>query len=151
MRTPTTDRPNARWRRGAFAALFTAAALVGAACGDTKDAPSGADQSATAPATEGAATVTIDTFMFTPEVVRIQVGDTVTWTNNDSILHTVTSGAREYDPQNSGLVTATNKDGLFDMQLDGRNATESFTFTEAGTFHYFCDRHPGMEADIEVS
>jgi plastocyanin len=89
--------------------------------------------------------------MFTPKTVHVKVGDTVTWTNHDDILHTVTSGIREYEPGNSGHVTATHKDGMFDMQMNGKGATGKHTFTEAGTFHYFCDRHPGMEADVEVS
>ncbi|HET7490208.1 MAG TPA: plastocyanin/azurin family copper-binding protein [Acidimicrobiales bacterium] len=123
--------------------------LAGTACGggDSKAA------SAKTPVTAGApdVQVAIDTFMFGPKTVRVHVGDTVTWTNHDAILHTVTSGTRRYDPTNSGLVTATDKDGMFDMQLDGKGATAQFTFSEAGTFHYFCDRHPGMEADVEVS
>jgi plastocyanin len=95
--------------------------------------------------------VDIDTFVFTPDVVEVGVGDTVRWTNGDDILHTVTSGTREYDPTNSGLVTATHEDGEFDLELDGRGAAVEHTFTEPGTYHYFCDRHPGMEADVEVS
>lgn len=94
--------------------------------------------------------VTIDTFAFTPKVSKVRVGDTVTWTNNDDILHTVSSGTRDYDPTNGGEVTATHKDGAFDMKLDGAGSTARFAFTERGTYHYFCDRHPGMEADIEV-
>jgi len=98
-----------------------------------------------------APTVDIDTFMFRPKVLHVHVGDTVTWTNHDDILHTVTSGRRDYGPGNGGEVTETHKDGVFDMQLDGKDAKARYTFTKTGRFHYFCDRHPGMEADVDVS
>ena len=89
--------------------------------------------------------------MFVPGTIKIAVGGSVTWTNQDNILHTVTSGDREYAPDNGGLVVATNEDGMFDLQLDGSGATATVSFPDAGSFHYFCDLHPGMEADIEVS
>lgn len=133
--------------RAMFAACTIVVALSAAACGSSGRASAPRPVSPTAAANA----VVIDTFMFMPKRVHVHVGDTVTWTNRDSILHTVTSGAREYDPSDSGRVTATHKDGMFDMQLDGKGATAKFTFTRAGTFHYFCNRHPGMEADIDVS
>lgn len=136
-------------RRAALAAGLAALIFTAAACGDDST-PQSSDATAEEPSGGGLA-VSISTFMFDPDPLQVKVGDEVTWTNDDAILHTVTSGDREYDPENSGLVTATNKDGLFDLQLDGKGSSDSFTFTEAGTYHYFCDRHPGMEADIEVS
>ena len=144
----TTRRP--RWV--ALAGGVVATGLLAVACGGSDD-PSNAAQegSAGTAAAAGATSVEIDTFQFSPKLSKVKVGDTVTWTNQDAILHTVTSGTREYQPGDSGSVTATNKDGLFDIQLDGKGATGTHTFTSAGTFHYFCDRHPGMEADIEVS
>lgn len=141
-RTPLRPRT-----RGRLISGVAAVALLAAACGDSE--PTAGDGTDTAPA--GSTAVTIDTFMFDPDPVKVRVGDTVTWTNNDSILHTVTSGERDYEPGNSGNVTDTRKDGRFDESLDGKGSTASVTFDEAGTFHYFCDRHPGMEADIEVS
>lgn len=131
-------------------ALFAAVVIGAAACGKTTS-PETASPETTSPETTSAQAVTIDTFAFTPKVIRVRVGDTVTWTNKDDILHTVTSGSRDYDPTNGGKVTATRPDGMIDAELDGRGATTRFTFTKAGTFHYFCNIHPGMEADVEVS
>lgn len=139
-------------RRALLVAPLAAASLFVAACGGGAGVASGSNpMSSTTSSTSAATSVAIDTFMFMPKRIGVHVGDTVTWTNADNILHTVTSGMRDYDPSDSGRVTATRKDGLFDMQLDGKGATATFTFTKAGAFHYFCDRHPGMEADIDVS
>jgi len=122
-----------------------AMAVVTAACGG-----SGGGAAATKKSSTPAQQVVIDTFAFAPKTVSVKVGTTVSWTNHDDITHTVTSGTREYDPANSGLVTAAHKSGMFDRPLAGKGATFSFTFTKAGAYHYFCDRHPGMEADVHV-
>ena len=137
-------------KRFVFATPLLVLALAGAACGGGSD--NAADKaSSTTSTSAGGNAVVIETFAFAPKVLRVHVGDTVRWTNKDDIVHTVTSGTREYDPSDSGRVTATHKSGAFDMPLDGKASKASFTFKEAGTVHYFCDRHPGMEADIEVS
>ena len=62
---------------------------------------------------------------FSPATVEIQVGDTVTWTNDDDTEHTVTAS-----------------DGLFDSGELAEGATFSFTFETAGEFSYFCAFHP---------
>jgi plastocyanin len=97
------------------------------------------------------ATVHIKVFQFRPDRLKVKVGATVTWVNDDDIEHTVTSGTRQYEPGDTGKITATQKDGLFDTPLPGAGKKTTHTFAKAGTFHYFCDRHPGMEADVEVA
>lgn len=136
--------------RVALACTLILGSSMVAACGGGSKASKNASAKPASAATAGSS-VAIDTFMFSPKTLHVHVGDTVTWTNKDNILHTVTSGNRDYEPGDSGHVTATHKDGLVDMQLDGRGSTATHTFTNLGTFHYFCDRHPGMEADVEVS
>lgn len=66
----------------------------------------------------------------TLEVAR---GTTVTWINRDAVAHTVTSG-----------------DGVFDSALIDAGESWSRTFTEAGTFAYYCTPHPFMKATIIV-
>jgi plastocyanin len=73
------------------------------------------------------------------------------WVNDDDIAHTVTSGKRTYEPGDTGKIAAVEKDGLFDMALDGQGKKGSYTFEKAGTFRYFCDRHPGMDAEVVVT
>lgn len=140
--------PRRKARRVGPVACAVALSLLATACGRSNDGDADASARTDAPKVPA---VVIDTFMFRPKALRVDIGDTVTWTSHDDILHTVTSGTRDYEPGNGGEVTATHKDGMFDMQLDGKGATARFTFTQAGTFHYFCDRHPGMEADVDVS
>ncbi len=120
-----------------MAATVAAFAITFAACGSS-GGPKTAD-------------VNIHTFMFRPTPARVARGTTVRWTNRDQILHTVTAGTRDYDPTNSGSVTAEHKTGQFDSPLDGVGKSFSYTFRTTGTYHYFCSRHPGMEADVEVT
>jgi plastocyanin len=83
------------------------------------------------------AAVTILSFAFHPQSITIKVGTTVTWTDNDSVAHTVTSlsGPASF---NSG-------------PLGGPGGTFHFTFTKAGTYNYHCMIHPSMMASITVT
>ena len=67
---------------------------------------------------------------FSPDSLTIKVGTTVTWTNEDSYVHTVTSGA-----------SPTDRSGLFDSGNLNKGETFSFKFDKAGTFDYFCIPH----------
>jgi plastocyanin len=87
--------------------------------------------------------VAISNFEFRPMQIRIGVGGTVRWTNDDRFLHTITSG---------DVSGAVNKaDGHFDKQLPKRGATAAVTFTKAGTFTYFCRQHNVMSGTVVVT
>ena len=90
------------------------------------DAPSDAPAEATAPVIEG--------FAFEPDPISIEVGEEVTWTNNDGTAHTVTADDDSFDSGN----------------LDA-GATFSQTFDEAGEFTYHCNIHPSMTGTVTVN
>src|SRR5438445_10390219 len=77
---------------------------------------------------------------FDPKEVHIIPNSTVTWINNDNVTHTVTSG----DPQKGA-------DGKFDSRLLKPGKEFSHTFTEIGTFNYYCQVHPAMIGTIVVN
>ena len=95
-----------------------------------------------APATSAAAAktanVTIKGFAFSPATLTVSKGTMVTFDNQDSTTHTVTSGA------------SRTKDGKFDAQVSGGTQTE-LTFDTAGTFVYFCQFHASMVATVIVN
>ena len=72
-------------------------------------------------------------FTFVPAPVTVSAGSTVTWTNQDSAPHTVTS---ETD--------------LFDSGRLSTNDSFSYTFTDRGTFSYYCTIHPYMKGEVIV-
>jgi hypothetical protein len=76
--------------------------------------------------------VTIAGSTFAPEPVVASVGDTVTWTNTDSIPHDV------YGPA-----------GLDSPMLSGGEGY-SWVPTEAGTFTYVCTIHEAMVGTVTV-
>ncbi len=78
---------------------------------------------------------------FNPQVVNINVGDTVTWTNADAVGHTVTSGS------SSDSVTGT----VFDSSLILAGGSFSFTFSQAGTYNYFDMVYPSMTGQVIAS
>jgi len=79
--------------------------------------------------------ISIKGFAFSPSTISIKVGDTLTWTNQDSTSHTVTSDS------GSELSSATLSQGQ----------TYSHTFNTAGTYSYHCTFHSGMKAKVIVS
>ena len=86
---------------------------------------------------------------YQPSQIRINVGDTVTWNNNDSEPHTVTSGLG--GGLNSLLTNAQGRpDGLFDSGLFSTDNSISIKFNNSGTFNYFCTIHPWMEGIVQV-
>ena len=80
-------------------------------------------------------------YLFVPGSIQVKVGDTVTWTNDDETLHTVTSGSGTNE--NTGV--------LFDSGMMGKGKTFEHTFTVAGEFPYFCMVHPDMIGKVLVS
>jgi plastocyanin len=79
---------------------------------------------------------------YDPNPVKVKVGNTVTWTNDDSQIHTVTSGSDSSDP---------NMGKEFDSSMLSQNQTFSHKFTTAGEFPYFCQLHPTMVGKVVVS
>ncbi len=80
---------------------------------------------------------------FAPNPLDAKVGDTVTWTNKDTTLHTVTSGTGPNDP---------NMKKAFDSGIStlAPSKTFSHTFITAGEFPYFCQLHPTMVGKVVV-
>ncbi|MEZ5381724.1 MAG: plastocyanin/azurin family copper-binding protein [Microthrixaceae bacterium] len=94
-------------------------------------------------------TITEDSFdpanadnAYAPSEIKVKVGDEVTWTNEDAIVHTVTSGSSDGS-------TGT-PDGAFDSGDIAAGETWSHTFAEAGEFDYYCDPHPFMIGKVVV-
>jgi len=100
--------------------VLAAALLMGSAVADTQ-----------APATVQA---NITSYKFNPEVLTVAVGNTVTWTNNDDVPHTVTSSDKHF--KSSGA-------------LD-KGDSYSYTFTAPGTYPYYCTVHPFMTGKVIV-
>jgi len=82
---------------------------------------------------------------FSPNPISTKVGGTVTWTNKDTIAHTVTSGTGPIDPHKGKDFDS----GLSTLLTPGK--TFSHTFNSAGEFTYFCQVHPTMIGKVVVS
>jgi plastocyanin len=81
------------------------------------------------------------TTCFNPNVVNVNVGGTVTWTNADTVGHTATSGKL------SDNTTGT----VWDSSLIKAGGTyTSPPFATAGTYNYFCQVHPWMTGQVIV-
>ena len=78
---------------------------------------------------------------FQPNPLTIKVGDNVTWINNDTVMHTVTSSSGPTDP---------NEGKQFNSGLLAEGQPVTHTFKKVGEFNYFCQVHPNMIGKIIV-
>jgi plastocyanin len=82
---------------------------------------------------KAAPNITIDNFSFAPMEMTVAPGTTITWVNHDDVPHTVVSTNQKFRSK------ALDTDDQF-----------SFTFTDGGTYSYFCSVHPMMTGKIIV-
>ena len=89
-----------------------------------------------APASAADQSVRVPDFDFTPRLVRIDPGDSVTWNFAGPTGHTSTSSAGQSDRWRSGL----------------KQTGQSFTraFRRPGRWQYFCEPHPFMKGVVQV-
>jgi plastocyanin len=109
---------------------------VGASTTASTPTTVGASTTASTPSSTGGgggAQVVLKNFAFNPATVTIKVGESVTWTNQDSANHTVAADKGEF--QSSQLANG---------------ATFSFKFDKAGTYAYHCSIHPSMKGTVVV-
>ncbi|HXK37982.1 MAG TPA: cupredoxin family copper-binding protein [Candidatus Paceibacterota bacterium] len=86
------------------------------------------------PATINSTEVSIVDYKFEPSPLTIKAGTKVTWTNNDTVPHTVTSDAG----------TVLNSPRL------APGEKFSYTFSAAGSYDYHCTVHPMMKGGVVV-
>jgi len=125
--------------------LLAVVALAFAGCGGSSNDSSGGSSKSTGGTQSqsgggsssggGPVAVQMKDIAFSPATVTVKVGQKVTWTNDDSVPHNVTSKSGE-----------TIDSGNFNQ-----GGTFSFTPTKAGTIDYVCTIHPGMEGKIVVT
>ena len=120
--------------RIAALAVLALVVMVATACGSTPNTPAASSTAGSTPAAVPAtAAVSIKDFAFKPSTVTVKVGQSVTWTHDDSVPHTVTSDAADWDSGNLS-----------------KGKTFGHTFEKAGTFTYHCAIHSTMKGTVVV-
>lgn len=77
--------------------------------------------------------VVIENFSFVPATLTVKAGTKVTWVNRDDVPH-----------------TATDTDKRFNSKTLDSDEQFSFTFSDPGTYNYYCALHPKMTGQIIV-
>ena len=88
---------------------------------------------------QGSSTPGCEPDCFIPSTITIDVGDTVTFANNDTAAHTSTSGSSTDGPS-----------GVWDSSLVMMGTSFTTPALEAGEYPYFCMVHPWMEGLVIV-
>jgi plastocyanin len=89
------------------------------------------DQTVVAWADDANANIGIAKFAFTPAALTVKSGETVTFENHDSTIHSIVGGFFRSKPLDT--------DDKF-----------SFTFDKPGEYTYFCGLHPYMKGKVVV-
>jgi len=100
-----------------FLLIITISIISTAGCGNNKDNNRGQYE------------IWMQNTSFVPQTLNIPLGTTVTWTNQDSIAHTVTSA----DTSGSQI--------LFDSGSIGMGDNFNYKFNKSGVYHYYCKIH----------
>lgn len=91
-----------------------------------------------------------NTMTYTPDTVRVEVGETVRWENSSAVMHTVTA-----DPEEAfkdGSVALPDGASTFNSGNMDPGQTFEHTFETPGTYRYFCIPHEavGMQGTVIV-
>lgn len=105
--------------------LLLLAALAAVGCGGGQDSTSAASRSRT---------VNISDYTYGPKTLTIPAGTKVTFRNEDTTAHTATS----------------KQSGAFDTDSIAPGKSATVTFSEPGTFVYYCLFHPFMKGTVKV-
>jgi plastocyanin len=73
---------------------------------------------------------------FSPAIIQVPAGTTVTWTNTDTDAHTVTFMPMMFNSGNNNVAPGS---------------TFSRTFTASGVYYYRCLYHPAMVGEVIVT
>jgi plastocyanin len=119
------------------------ATTAGAAANQTAPNSRAASQLVTSVSIANGASVPTNEEFFAPDDVQITAGSVVTWKNDDTASHTVTSGT----VQNN----TPTPDGRFDSGILNAGDSFQFVFDKAGEYPYYCMIHPWMTAKVTAS
>lgn len=121
--------------------IVIAVAVVGttiyfATRNNTNDTMTNMNSQSSSTNTEATDKVMIANFAFAPSNITVKKGTTVTWTNNDSMVHDVTEIDGQDGPHSGNLANGQ---------------TYTFTYNTVGTFKYHCSIHPSMTGSVTVN
>ena len=98
--------------------------------------PAGSPAADASPAAEADVTVEIKDFAYRDGALEVKVGTTVEWVQFDTVPHTVTS---------------IPGGDIFQSGKMSKGDVFSYTFTEPGTYEYFCEYHDNMKGTVIVT
>ena len=130
-----------------IALTLTCLALGLAACGGDDDSGGSSGSSSDQPAdtgggasSGGAAKVSMQNIQFSPKDITVKKGETITFTNDESIPHDVHKQSGPGGDFSSGPDGGMQQGDTFKLKLD-----------KPGTYEYVCHVHaPGMAGTITV-
>jgi plastocyanin len=141
-RVPSSPGRRSQPRRRLLTASLVVVAVAGltlSACGGGGDENEGAKaptQANSGAVSGNGSAVDIANFEFKPQKLTVRAGTTVTWTNQDTAIHSI--------KDTSPLATPVSKDL-------GKGDTFSITYDKPGSYSYICGIHNYMTGSVDVT
>lgn len=89
---------------------------------------------------------------FNPSTATIKPGNTIEWTNRDSVMHKIVQGNPSIPSDVSAIrPEASTPTSGFNSEIMSEGMTFRHIFDEPGTFNYYCSVHPTMTGVVIVS
>jgi plastocyanin len=82
--------------------------------------------------------------LFYPDILPFEIGDTITWVNEDTVEHSITSGVPTY-PDYSGKFFDTGKISAAKSATIGTEKLTNFAY------YYFCEIHPWLTGKLVLA
>ncbi len=111
--------------RGALGPLLLVSSVLLGACGSSGSGSSSG--SCTLSSAQATSAVTMQNIAYNPKCIKVTPGTTVTFTNQDSVDHTVTTEAGQAESFDSGTLAP--------------GSSYQHTFNTAGTINLYCKIH----------
>ena len=100
------------------------------------------------PTSDSTPTVHLKDNSFAPDTITIQKGQTLTLVDGTSVVHIIQNGS--WDSNGNQRPTTEAGAPQVDQQFNGNDTHTIGPFNTAGTFHFYCTVHTGMNLTVTV-
>ncbi len=134
----------------AFLALLMVTILIVACGGGSSTGTSPTSTSGTtSPASSGGNTVHMTSNNFAQPSITISKGSSVTLVNDAAVTHIISNGSWQNNTPHPAKEAGAPVVSNLTISTSGQTATIG-PFSTAGTFHYYCSVHAGINLTVDV-
>ncbi len=130
-------------------ALFALISMLVVACGGSTTGGNNGNSGGSSGGTSGSNTVGLTATNFAQSSITIPKGQSVTLTNQTGVTHIIANGS--WNGNTPAPKTETGAPVVNNVTVNSQGQTINIgPFNTAGTYHYYCSVHAGMNLTVTV-